>query len=315
MAPLTSYARGGPAFLSGLARVAGLVYCSSVPIKLRYIRCDVFTERALEGNPLVVFTDARRLDQRTMQAIAREMNLSETAFVLPREGAGHARLRIFTPEVELPFAGHPVLGAAFVLATPMQSDYINIETGQGVIAVHVERAGQDPSFAWMQVPAPKLTPLEQSSLVYEALGLEPGPALERFEVGVCHTLVDVGSRQKLTALVPDFQRLKALGPLGCVAYAADGCEAQVRVFVPGAGINEDPATGSAAGPLFVELNRRGRLKPGDPLTISQGAELGRPSELHVQGQLDGDNWQLSVGGAVRVLGRGELLIPTPQAAV
>src|SRR4029079_5014361 len=107
----------------------------------RYVVADVFTDTPLAGNPLAVFTDGRGLDDDEMQKIAREMNLSETVFVLPPEAGGHARIRIFTPVAELPFAGHPVLGSAFVLGAPLQLVEIRLETQSGVIPVTLEREG------------------------------------------------------------------------------------------------------------------------------------------------------------------------------
>src|SRR4051794_13086109 len=107
----------------------------------RYVVADVFTDTALTGNQLAVFTDARELDESAMQELARELNLSESVFVLPPEAGGHARIRIFTPSSELPFAGHPILGTAFVLAGPLSLEEIRLETRKGVIPVRIEREG------------------------------------------------------------------------------------------------------------------------------------------------------------------------------
>jgi len=106
---------------------------------LRYVVADVFTDTPLAGNPVAVFTDARGLEADEMQRLARELNLSETVFVLPSETDGHARIRIFSPGVELPFAGHPTLGTAFVLAQPMQLEEIRLETGMGTVVIALER--------------------------------------------------------------------------------------------------------------------------------------------------------------------------------
>ena len=108
---------------------------------LRYVVADVFTDRPLAGNQLAVFTDGRGVDDETMQALARELKFSETVFVLPPSEGGHARIRLFTPSRELPFAGHPVLGSAFVLAAPLQLGEIRLETGAGVVPVVLEREG------------------------------------------------------------------------------------------------------------------------------------------------------------------------------
>src|SRR5947199_2421463 len=121
---------------------------------LRYVVADVFTDRALTGNQLAVFTDGRDVDDATMQSLAREMNFAETVFVLPPSEGGHARIRIFTPVTELPFAGHPVLGSAFVLAAPLQLGEIRLETASGIVAVTLEREGARILFGWMQQPIP-----------------------------------------------------------------------------------------------------------------------------------------------------------------
>src|ERR687892_1270960 len=120
----------------------------------RYVVADVFTDRPLTGNQLAVFTDARDIPEAELQPLAREMNFSETAFVYSPAGDGHARVRIFTPMDELPFAGHPVLGAAFVLAAPLQLPEIVLETCKGPIPVRLEREESRISFGWMSQPVP-----------------------------------------------------------------------------------------------------------------------------------------------------------------
>src|SRR5438128_4671907 len=125
---------------------------------LRYVVADVFTDVPLAGNQLAVFTDGRDVADETMQKLAREMNFSETVFVLPAEAGGHARIRIFTPGVELPFAGHPVLGSAFVLGMPLQLGEIRLETGSGVVPVTLEREGARIVFGWMRQPIPEFEP-------------------------------------------------------------------------------------------------------------------------------------------------------------
>src|SRR5579863_1712193 len=127
--------------------------------RFSYVVIDVFTDRPLSGNQLAVFTDARDLDPLTMQALAREMNFAESVFVLPPTSRdADVRIRIFTPWNELPFAGHPVLGAAFVLGEPLQRIVIRIETGAGVIPVELEREGARVRFGWMEQPVPEFAP-------------------------------------------------------------------------------------------------------------------------------------------------------------
>ena len=124
--------------------------------RFRYVVTDVFTDTPLTGNQLAVFTDARDLTSEDMQALAREMNFSETVFVLPPSSPdADVRIRIFTPALELPFAGHPVLGAAFVLGLPLQKVVINLETVTGVVPVELERDGARIVFGWMQQPIPR----------------------------------------------------------------------------------------------------------------------------------------------------------------
>src|ERR671930_280780 len=138
---------------------------------LRYVLADVFTDRPLAGNQLAVFTDGRDVDEETMQAIARELNLSETVFVLPTATGGHARIRIFTPVMELPFAGHPVLGSAFVLGGPLQLGEIRLETGAGIVPVSLEREGARIVFGRMSQPVPRWKPFERAEEVERLLGI------------------------------------------------------------------------------------------------------------------------------------------------
>src|SRR5438445_12739459 len=138
----------------------------------RYVVCDVFTDRPLEGNQLAVFTDARKLPEELLQPLAREMNFSETVFVLPKEGDGHVRIRIFTPAAELPFAGHPILGTAFVLSGPLQLEEIRLETGAGVVPVRLEREGARIVFGRMSQPVPTWEPFPDEAELLAALGVE-----------------------------------------------------------------------------------------------------------------------------------------------
>src|SRR6266571_7584693 len=141
--------------------------------RYRYVVCDVFTDRPLEGNQLAVFTDARELPEELLQPLAREMNFSETVFVLPKEGDGHVRIRIFTPAAELPFAGHPILGTAFVLSGPLQLEEIRLETGAGVVPVRLEREESRIVFGRMSQPVPTVEPYgEAEAELLAALGVE-----------------------------------------------------------------------------------------------------------------------------------------------
>jgi trans-2,3-dihydro-3-hydroxyanthranilate isomerase len=273
----------------------------------RYVVCDVFTDRPLAGNQLAVFTDAREIPDETMQSLAREMNFSETVFVLPSED-GHARIRIFTPTNEMLFAGHPTLGSAFVLAGPLQLDEIRLETGKGVIPVRLEREGARIVFGRMEQPLPTIELYAEADTLLEALGVERSELpVEAYDNGMGHVYVTLGSKEEVAALKPDLSRLTDLPPsLGVNTIAGKGSRWKTRMFAPGGGVAEDPATGSAAGPLAVHLARHGRIGYGDEIEISQGAEIGRPSTLYARVEGSADKLErVEVGGSAVIVARGE----------
>ena len=279
---------------------------------LRYVVADVFTERPLEGNQLAVFTDARELDGGLMQRLARELNFSETVFVLPPEGEGHARVRIFTPTIEVPFAGHPTLGTAFVLAAPLQLDEIRLETGMGVVPVRLERDGGRIAFGRMAQPLPTVQPYEAAYDVLAALGVERSELpIELYDNGIQHVYVALGSEDEVAALRPDLARLADLpAVIGINCFAGSGRLWKTRMFAPGDGVPEDPATGSAAGPLALHLARHGRIAFGDEIEISQGAEIARPSTLYARADGSPDALErIEVGGSAVIVARGEFRLP------
>jgi trans-2,3-dihydro-3-hydroxyanthranilate isomerase len=278
----------------------------------RYVVADVFTDTPLEGNPLAVFTDARDLREDELQPIARELNLSETVFVLPAEQGGHARIRIFTPSLELPFAGHPTLGSAFVLAGPMQVPEIRLETMRGIVPVVLERAGDRLVFGRMEQPLPSWQPYEQAGALLAALAVERSELpVEHYDNGAQFVYVGLGTEDEVAALRPDPVALSDLpGIVGVLCFAGSGARWKARMFAPGGGVAEDPATGSAAGPLAVHLARHGRIAFGDEIEITQGVEIGRPSKLFARA--DGSAKQLErveVGGSAVIVARGELRLP------
>ena len=276
--------------------------------RYRYVVCDVFTDRPLAGNQLAVFTDARDLSEETLQPLARELNFSETVFVYPAEGDGHVRIRIFTPTVEVPFAGHPTLGTAFVLAGPMQLAVIRLETGVGVVPVRLEREGARIVFGWMSQPVPSVEPYPDERELLEGIGVERSELpVELYDNGLRHVYVCLPSTEAVAALRPDLARLADLpAVLGVNCLAGSGREWKTRMFAPGDGVPEDPATGSAAGPLAVHLVRHGRIRPGEEIEISQGAEIRWPSTLfaRVEGTA-GAIESVDVGGSAVVVARGE----------
>ncbi len=274
---------------------------------LRYVLCDVFTSRALEGNQLAVFTDARGISGELMQRLACEMHLSETTFVLPAEHGGHAKVRIFTPNQELPFAGHPTLGTALVIAGSIESREVRLELGVGTVPVSVEREGARANFGWMKQPLPEPFTFAEESELLEALGVKNVTLpTAHYSNGPGHHYVCVASRDEVAALAPDFQRIARLTKSGVSVFAVDAEGVKTRMFAPAAGVFEDPATGSAAGPLGVHLVKQGKLKYGDTLRIEQGAEIRRPSELFVRISGEGETvTSVEVGGGVQIVARGE----------
>ena len=274
---------------------------------LRYDVCDVFTDTPLAGNQLAVFTDARAVDAGLMQALAREMNFSEAVFALPPAAGGHVRLRIFTPTSELPFAGHPLLGSAFVLAAPLQLSEIRLETGAGVVPVALEREGARIVFGRMSQPVPRWETFAHAADLFAALGVTGSELpVEVYDLGPSHVYVALRSEDEVARLAPDFASLERIAQGGVNCFAGDGTRWKTRMFAPGQGVAEDPATGSAAGPLAVHLARHGRIAFGEEIEISQGAEIGRPSTLFATAYGSGDAIErVEVAGAAVVVARGE----------
>ena len=278
----------------------------------RYVVADVFTDKPLAGNQLAVFTDARGLGDDEMQSLAREMNFSESVFVLPSENDGHVRIRIFTPTNEMLFAGHPTLGSAFVLGGPLQVEEIRLETGAGTVPVALEREGDRIVFGRMRQPIPTWKPYDDEARLLAALRVERSELpVEHYDNGMQHVYVALGSEEEVAALKPDLSALvEAPALLGINCFAGSATSWKTRMFAPGGGVAEDPATGSAAGPLAVHLARHGRIGFGEEIEISQGTEIGRPSTLYARA--DGSAEKLDVvevGGAAVIVARGEFRLP------
>jgi trans-2,3-dihydro-3-hydroxyanthranilate isomerase len=273
----------------------------------RYVLVDVFTDTALAGNQLAVFTDARDLTGETMQALALEIGFSESTFVLSPEQGGTARVRIFNPAHEMAFAGHPVLGTAWVLAQPLQLGVVELETGAGVVPVELDRDESGALvFGRMTQPVPTVEPYPDTVALLAALDVERSQLpVERYDNGVLHTFVALESVEEVARLRPDLNALAALD-VKANCFAGSGALWKLRMFAPSVGVNEDAATGSAAGPLACHICRHGLVEWGEWIEISQGVEIGRPSTLFARADGAADAIErVFCGGRAVVVARGE----------
>jgi trans-2,3-dihydro-3-hydroxyanthranilate isomerase len=275
-----------------------------------YVLLDVFSDAPLQGNQLAVFTAAEALAPGTMQPLARELNLSETVFVLAAEQGGDARVRIFTPTAELPFAGHPVLGTAVAVGIERGLQRVTLETGAGAVAVALRREGERLAFGTMRQPIPSWRPYERAAELLRALGVErSGLPLELYDNGPRHVYVELDDEAAVAALAPNVRALAELGELCVSCFAGVGGAWKTRMFAPALGVVEDPATGSAAGPLAVHLARHGRIAFGAEIELRQGAEVGRPSLLRARAVGAADAIErVEVSGSAVIVARGEFLL-------
>jgi trans-2,3-dihydro-3-hydroxyanthranilate isomerase len=274
-----------------------------------YFVCDVFTSEPLQGNQLGVFTDGRPFSPGQMQRLAREMNFAETVFLLPPRDGGDARLRIFTPRTELPFAGHPVLGTAFVVGTALGAGAVTLETGAGLIPITLERSDDRITFGRMSQPIPTREPFGRARELLDILGAGPSQLpVELYRNGPPHVYVQLNSEDAVAALRPDMTALAGL-EVAVNCFAGRGHLWKTRMFYPSGGIPEDPATGSAAGPLAIHLARHGRIGFGEQIEIRQGAEIGRPSVLYATVTGDRDNINsVEVAGTALIVAEGRFRV-------
>jgi len=277
-----------------------------VPFRL----VDVFAERPLEGNQLCVLPDSPDLDERLVRRLANEIGFSETTWVLEAEPDRY-RMRIFTPLTELPFAGHPSLGTAYTLAAlGKTSETVTQEVPAGSYRIEVDVKGETARMN--QGRAVFAEEFQDRQAIADAIGL-PLEALAHglpavpVSTGVFHLMVPLASADVVRAAEPRMERVaavtKAAGTTAIYVFAIDGPRSAVaRLFAPGVGVGEDPATGSAAGPLGAYLDERGLT---GELSISQGENLGRPSILRADPRDDG----VWVSGGVHLVGEGVFDLP------
>ncbi len=284
---------------------------------------DAFTTRPLEGNPAAV-VDGDGIGGETMQRIALNQKLSETVFLLaPESPENHARLRIFTPGTELPFAGHPTVAAAHVLAgeglvTLQAGEALLLETGAGVIPVEIARDidGGPPVYTMTQA-APQFRPYDVAlDEIASWVGLAPGDVVRAEEVstGLFWKLAQVRSLEAMMRVAPDMRALSRV-PHGlavfCIGANEPGADLHVRAFAPDAGVFEDPVTGSANGCIAAFVAKHGLMEPRGSVisyVAEQGAEMGQPGRVFARVTGVPDDIRAHIGGnAVTVL-RGELML-------
>jgi trans-2,3-dihydro-3-hydroxyanthranilate isomerase len=285
-----------------------------------YMLFDVFTDVAFAGNQLAVFPDVT-LDEATMQRIARELNLAETVFVTPADDVV-ASLRIFTPLAEVPFAGHPTIGTAIALVDhlwwvgPNETEFV-LREKIGDVPIRIERG--KPTTAWLTTPPVEFGRTVSREDAAAILGLEEEDVRDDLPcefagAGNIFLYVPLVSKEAVDRAVYDMtavRRRMPWSPLTDVylfVQFSDG--AYARMFAPMFGIAEDPATGSATGPLYAYLARHGKLDRTERVTAKQGVAMGRPSVLHVKLSWNGNDLEaIDVGGNAVFMGEGKLRIP------
>ena len=274
-----------------------------------YMVVDVFTSRPLQGNQLGVFLDGRLFTAEDMQTLARELKFAETVFLFPPSQGSDVRMRIFTPATELPFAGHPVLGTAFVVGQALGADAVTLETGAGPVPIALERDGGRITFGRMRQPIPSWEPFDREAELLAALGADSSQLpVEVYRNGPAHVYVKLPSEEAVAAVDPDMRALSELD-VGANTFAGSGHSWKTRMFYPAAGVPEDPATGSAAGPLAVHLARHGEIHFGEEIEIRQGEEIGRPSILHASATGSPDRIEsVEVGGVAVIVAQGQYRI-------
>ena len=306
-------------------------------MRARFYTLDVFTDRTFGGNPLAVFPDATKIPESALQSIALELNLSETVFVYPPADPKHTRrVRIFTPVYEMPFAGHPTVGCAFALAAlgeiPLDGEArIVLEEGVGPVPVVIRGEFKKPAFAQLSVaklPETGPPPPGRTHLA-EMLSLDPSDILggmtapQAISCGFPFLIVplrDLDAVRRARVRMDQWDSaLKSYWAPDVLVFARDAEREGVlraRVFVPGQGIIEDPATGSAAAALGGYLSaREGAATAKLSYVVEQGFEIKRPSiiELEVD-KVDGEVTAVRVGGSAVMVSEGMMDVPLPAAA-
>lgn len=316
-------------FLQWLGAGAGAValprLAAAAPRRYSFVQIDVFTTHRLHGNPLIVFPDARGLSDTEMQDLARETNLQETTFVFPRDPAIEQKqginVRIFIPNAEIPFGGHPTLGTAMVLRNRGRAaaPEIVLDLKVGKIPVAFRDDDQGHAFGEMHQVDPTFGPVHDHAVIADLLGLKPSDLVAEWPIqtistGLHFAIVPLKELRTLQRLNPDLRKLRAYldhhGPAYCDFYfvTRDTHDADLGLRARALSLDgEDPATGSAAGCTAAWLVRTGIVKPGQLVRILQGAEIHRPSDLFVRADKAGDKIvNVRVGGNAVELAEGQI---------
>ncbi len=289
--------------------------------RLAFVQYDVFTTRPLEGNPLAVFLDGRGLSDDGMQAIAREMNLSETTFIFPRdaeeENARGVRVRIFTVQEELPFAGHPTLGTAFALRDKSGTSEIKLDLNVGTIPIRFEEVPGEPAFGEMTQAEPTFGQVHDRKKIAQVSGIpvediDTELPIQTVSTGVPFTILPLRGLEAIRRLQIDQPRasdyLSASGGKFFFCVTREIVDSAARLHARMLFYNgEDPATGSASGCAAAWMVEHGVAQPDEQVLIEQGMEMKRPSKIFVRAsQHDGRVVNVRVGGNVVEVLRGEL---------
>ncbi|MGH9508898.1 MAG: PhzF family phenazine biosynthesis protein [Terriglobales bacterium] len=288
-----------------------------------FVQLDVFTAVPLEGNPLAVFPDGRGLADKEMQALAREMNLSETTFILPRDAAIEQQrgveVRIFTPEEELPFAGHPTLGTGYFLHLLRNQPEILLDLRAGAIPVSFRKDADGRIFGEMRQLDPEFGSTHPAEAIARLAGLDPADMdtslpIQTVSTGVAFAIAPVRSLKALQKIRLDWPRAEDYAAktdakfIFFVSRETSDPAARVQarmIFYNG----EDPATGSASGCAAAWMVRYGLAQPEESVRIDQGLEINRRSLIHVRAGRDGDRVvNVRVGGNVVEILRGEVTL-------
>ncbi len=302
-----------------------------MPRKTPFVLVDVFTSRPFGGNQLAVFTDAAALSTSEMQELAHEMNFSESTFVMPPDSSGARRVRIFTPKVEMPMAGHPTVGTTWVLATrgeiALNSASVDatLQLGIGPVTVTVESSGGKPDFVWMAHREPEFgARRDDRERIAMALGINSADIrddlpIQTVSTGVPFIFVPIRTLAALAKCAVNATLLAALFNPGepvlpiymFVANEPGEFAARSRMFAPHDGVPEDPATGGASAPFGAYAAAHGLIKPAPRTSflIQQGVEMGRPSEIRVEvARQDSGALAIRIGGRCAIVGEGSMFL-------